>query len=180
MSEKVTGKYITVEVFCLPIRERHEASLAVPHLNLVLILFGTAILRAHLTFALRPLLTATSACPCRDSQTQIAQIEAIRLKNIFVGNLNFNTSEDELRHMFEAYGQVDRVSILTDRETGRSRGFAFVEMVNAEEGDKAITALNGTQLGGRTLNVNEARPKAQGAAGGGRDRGGRGGGRGRY
>jgi len=103
------------------------------------------------------------------------------LKNIFVGNLNFNTSEDELRHMFEAYGQVDRVSILTDRETGRSRGFAFVEMTNAEEGDKAINALNGTQMGGRTLNVNEARPKAQGAAGGGgRERGGRGGGRGRY
>ena len=83
--------------------------------------------------------------------------------------------------MFEAYGQVDRVSILTDRETGRSRGFAFVEMTNAEEGDKAIAALNGTQMGGRTLNVNEARPKAQGAAGGGRERGGRGGGgRGRY
>lgn len=102
------------------------------------------------------------------------------MKNIFVGNLNFNTSEDELRHMFEPYGTVDRVSILTDRETGRSRGFAFVEMSNSEEGDKAINALNGTQMGGRTLNVNEARPKAQGAAGGGRERGGRGGGRGRY
>jgi cold-inducible RNA-binding protein len=102
------------------------------------------------------------------------------LKNIFVGNLDFNTSEEELRQMFEAYGQVDRVSIMTDRETGRSRGFGFVEMTNAEDGEKAIAALNGSQLGGRTLNVNEARPKVErgsgGGGGGGRDRGGRGGG----
>jgi RNA recognition motif-containing protein len=97
------------------------------------------------------------------------------LKNIFVGNLSFNTSEDELRQMFEAYGQVDRVSIMTDRDTGRSRGFGFVEMTNPEEGDKAIAALNGSQLGGRTLNVNEARPKMERAGGGGRDRGDRGG-----
>jgi len=111
------------------------------------------------------------------------------LKNIFVGNLDFNTSEEELRQMFEAHGQVDRVSIMTDRDTGRSRGFGFVEMTNAEDGDKAIAALNGTQVGGRTLNVNEARPKVErgggGGGGGGRDRGGRGGGgggggRGRY
>lgn len=94
------------------------------------------------------------------------------MKNIFVGNLSFNTSEDELRKVFEAYGQVDRVSILTDRETGRSRGFGFVEMANAEEGDKAIAALNGSQVGGRTINVNEARPKAE-RAGGGRGNGGR-------
>ncbi|HKS75795.1 MAG TPA: RNA-binding protein [Terriglobales bacterium] len=99
------------------------------------------------------------------------------MKNIFVGNLDFNTSEEELRQVFEVYGQVDRVSIMTDRETGRSRGFGFVEMTNAEDGEKAIAALNGTQLGGRTLNVNEARPKAERAGGGGgRDRGGRGGG----
>ena len=105
------------------------------------------------------------------------------MKNIFVGNLSFNTGEDELRQLFEQYGQVDRVSILTDRDTGRSRGFGFVEMANSEEGDKAITALNGAQHGGRTLNVNEARPKAERAGGGagggggrGRDRGGRGGG----
>ena len=102
------------------------------------------------------------------------------MKNIFVGNLDFNTSEEELRQAFEGYGQVDRVSIMTDRETGRSRGFGFVEMTNAEDGEKAIAALNGTQLGGRTLNVNEARPKAErsggGGGGGGRDRGGRGGG----
>jgi cold-inducible RNA-binding protein len=100
------------------------------------------------------------------------------LKNIFVGNLDFNTSEEELRHLFEAYGQVDRVSIMTDRETGRSRGFGFVEMANAEDGEKAIAALNGSQVGGRTLNVNEARPKAE-RSGGGKDRGGRGGGGGR-
>jgi cold-inducible RNA-binding protein len=102
------------------------------------------------------------------------------LKNIFVGNLNFNTGEDELRQMFEQYGQVDRVSIMTDRDTGRSRGFGFVEMTNAEDGEKAIAALNGTQMGGRTLNVNEARPKMERSGGGGgggrgRDRGDRGG-----
>jgi len=100
------------------------------------------------------------------------------LKNIFVGNLDFNTSEDELRNLFGTYGQVDRVSIMTDRDTGRSRGFGFVEMANTEDGEKAIAALNGTQLGGRTLNVNEARPKVD-RGGGGRDRGGRGGGGGR-
>ena len=98
------------------------------------------------------------------------------MKNIFVGNLDFNTSEEELRKLFEAYGQVDRVSIMTDRETGRSRGFGFVEMANAEEGEKAIAGLNGTQVGGRTLNVNEARPKVERSGGGGKDRGGRGGG----
>jgi RNA recognition motif-containing protein len=102
------------------------------------------------------------------------------LKNIFVGNLNFNTGEDDLRQLFEQYGQVDRVSIMTDRDTGRSRGFGFVEMTNAEDGEKAIAALNGTQIGGRTLNVNEARPKTERAGGGGgggrgRDRGDRGG-----
>ena len=101
------------------------------------------------------------------------------MKNIFVGNLSFNTAEEDLRQAFEAYGQVDRVSILTDRDTGRSRGFGFVEMANNEDGEKAIAALNGSQLGGRTINVNEARPKTERAAGGGggggRDRGDRGG-----
>ncbi len=100
------------------------------------------------------------------------------MKNIFVGNLDFNTSEDDLRQLFQTYGQVDRVSIMTDRDTGRSRGFGFVEMANAEEGEKAIASINGTQLGGRTLNVNEARPKAERTGGGGRDRGGDRGGRG--
>jgi RNA recognition motif-containing protein len=108
------------------------------------------------------------------------------LKNIFVGNLDFNTSEEELRQLFESHGQVDRVSIMTDRDTGRSRGFGFVEMANSEEGDKAIAALNGSQIGGRTLNVNEARPKPERTGGGGggggrgRERSGGGGGRNRW
>lgn len=106
------------------------------------------------------------------------------MKNIFVGNLDFNTSEDELRQLFEAYGPVDRVSIMTDRETGRSRGFGFVEMTNGDDGEKAIAALNGSQVGGRTLNVNEARPKPDRGSGGGGGRGGRersgGGGRNRW
>ena len=98
------------------------------------------------------------------------------MKNIFVGNLDFNTGEDELRQLFEQYGQVDRVAIMTDRDTGRSRGFGFVEMASSEDGEKAIAALNGSQVGGRTLNVNEARPKTErSGGGGGRDRGGRGG-----
>jgi RNA recognition motif-containing protein len=102
------------------------------------------------------------------------------VKNIFVGNLSFSTTEDELRQLFEPHGQVDRVSIMTDRDTGRSRGFGFVEMASNEDGEKAIAALNGSQIGGRTLNVNEARPKTERAGGGGRDRGGdRGGDRGR-
>ncbi len=95
------------------------------------------------------------------------------MKNIFVGNLDFNTSEAELRQIFEAYGQVDRVSILTDRDTGRSRGFGFVEMSSAEDGEKAIAALNGSMIAGRKLNVNEARPKTERSGGGGRERGGR-------
>jgi len=96
------------------------------------------------------------------------------VKNIFVGNLSFNTNEEELRQIFEAYGQVDRVSILTDRDTGRSRGFGFVEMTSDDDGEKAIAALNGSQFGGRTINVNEARPKTErggGGFGGGRGRG---------
>ena len=72
------------------------------------------------------------------------------MKNIFVGNLSFNTNEDELRQLFEPFGQVDRVSIMTDRDTGRSRGFGFVEMASNEDGEKAITALNGSSVGGRT------------------------------
>ena len=116
------------------------------------------------------------------------------MKNIFVGNLDFHTTEEELRQAFEPHGQIDKVSIMTERETGRSRGFAFVEMTNAEEGDKAITALNGSQIGTRTVNVNEARPREErprgggggggggfrpggGGGGGGRDRGSGGGGR---
>ena len=81
--------------------------------------------------------------------------------NIFVGNLNWSTTEDELHHLFDGYGTVDSVWIMTDRETGRSRGFGFVEMPNASEAQAAIDGLNGMELGGRTLTVNEARPREE-------------------
>ena len=99
------------------------------------------------------------------------------MKNIFVGNLDFAATESSVRSLFEPYGQVDRVNVVTDRETGRSRGFAFVEMADGAEAERAIAALNGMQLDGRALNVNEARPKpAGGGGGGGRGFGGGGGG----
>jgi RNA recognition motif-containing protein len=100
------------------------------------------------------------------------------MKNIFVGNLSFGATEDAVRQLFEAYGNVDRVSIVTDRETGQPRGFGFVEMANDEEAEKAIAALNGRDLNGRTMNVNEARPKTERGfgGGGGGGRGGSGGG----
>ncbi len=105
------------------------------------------------------------------------------MKNIFVGNLSFGATEDAVRQLFEAYGNVDRVSIVTDRETGQPRGFGFVEMANDEEAEKAIAALNGRDLNGRTMNVNEARPKTErgfgGGGGGGRGGSGGGGGFGR-
>ena len=100
------------------------------------------------------------------------------MKNIYVGNLDFNVSEDELRQAFAAYGQVENVTVLKDRDTGQPRGFGFVEMANDEEAEKAISAMNGYQLGSRALNVNEARPKT-GGGGGGFSRGGGGGGFGR-
>lgn len=89
------------------------------------------------------------------------------MKNIFVGNLSFGATEDAVRSMFEAHGTVERVSIVTDRDTGQARGFGFVEMSDNAQGDKAIAALNGTDLDGRTLNVNEARPKEDRGGGGG-------------
>ena len=96
------------------------------------------------------------------------------MKNIFVGNLSFGTSEEAVRALFEAHGTVDRVNIVRDRDTGQPRGFGFVEMTNDSEGTAAINALNGRDLDGRTLNVNEARPKAErGFAGGGGGGGGR-------
>ncbi len=100
------------------------------------------------------------------------------MKNIFVGNLDFSASEASVRALFERYGNVERVNLVTDRDTGRSRGFAFVEMTDAAEADRAITELNGTNLEGRALNVNEARPKPQGGGfgGGGSFRGNRSGG----
>ena len=92
------------------------------------------------------------------------------MTNIFVGNLSYQTTEDELRVAFEAFGAVERVSLITDRETGQPRGFGFVEMGNAAEAAAAINGLNGTAMNGRAMNVNEARPKPQGGGGG---RGGR-------
>lgn len=84
------------------------------------------------------------------------------MKNIFVGNLDFGATESSIRALFEPYGNVERVSLITDRDTGRSRGFAFVEMTNVEEADQAIASLNGMTVEGRTLNINEARPRPEG------------------
>ena len=81
------------------------------------------------------------------------------MKNIFVGNMSFQTTESELNALFQRFGQVTRVHIGTDRETGRARGFGFVEMSNSNEAEKAIGDLNGFNFEGRTLQVNEARPK---------------------
>ena len=89
------------------------------------------------------------------------------MKNIFVGNLSFTATEDSVRSMFEAYGTVERVSIVTDRDTGQPKGFGFVEMTGDAEADAAIAALNGTELNGRALTINEARPKTERSAGGG-------------
>src|SRR6516165_8802302 len=103
------------------------------------------------------------------------------MTNIFVGNLSYATTESELESAFSAYGAVERVSVVRDRESGQSRGFAFVEMSNSDDAAKAITGLNGRDMNGRSLNVNEARPREQGGGGGfNRNRGGnRGGGGGR-
>lgn len=102
------------------------------------------------------------------------------MKNLYVGNLPHSTTETELRNLFEAHGAVEKITLVTDRDTGRSRGFGFVEMANASEADKAIAALNGTDLGGRTLTINEAKPKSERPrGGGGGHRFGGGGGRGR-
>ena len=98
-------------------------------------------------------------------------------KRIYVGNLSYQTTENDLTNLFEEVGQVESVSIITDRDTGRSKGFAFVEM-SAEDADKAITQFNGTEVNGRTLTVNEARPREDRSGGGrggygGRNSGGR-------
>lgn len=103
-------------------------------------------------------------------------------KRIYVGNLSYQTTENDLTMLFEQAGQVESVNIITDRDTGRSKGFGFVEMA-ADEAEKAIAQFNGTELNGRTLTVNEARPREErsggrggyGGGGGGRGRGARGG-----
>ena len=108
-------------------------------------------------------------------------------KNIYCANLPYSTTDAELREMFEAYGSVESATVIKDRETGRSRGFGFVEMTNDSEADQAIENLNGHEMGGRPLTINEARPRGErsggggggyrgGGGGGGQNRGGGGGG----
>ena len=109
------------------------------------------------------------------------------MTNIFVGNLSFQTTDQDLEAAFSQYGTVERASVIRDRDSGQSRGFGFVEMTNANEASKAIAALNGQELNGRAMNVNEARPRedrggggrgpGRGGSGGGGDRGRRSGGR---
>lgn len=91
---------------------------------------------------------------------------------IYVGNLNYDTTEEALHELFSQYGQVEEVAIITDRDTGRPRGFAFVTMPDDREGHAAIQATHGAQVDGRTLNVNEARPRGGNEGGGGGRRGG--------
>jgi cold-inducible RNA-binding protein len=107
------------------------------------------------------------------------------MKNIFVGNMSFQTTESDLRALFEPYGQVTRIHIVNDRETGQPRGFAFVEMEQDEQAAKAMTELNGKEVAGRALRVNEATPKPDrgprgGSGGGGYRKGGGGRGRGGF
>jgi cold-inducible RNA-binding protein len=87
-------------------------------------------------------------------------------RKLYVGNLPFNTDETQLQDLFAQAGTVDTVSVVRDRETGRARGFAFVEMASDEDAQKAITKLHSYELGGRALTVNEARPKTEGGGGG--------------
>lgn len=92
--------------------------------------------------------------------------------NIYVGNLPFSTTDDELQDLFSQFGDVRRAQVITDRETGRSRGFGFVEMDDDDAAQEAMTSLNEQQYGGRSLTVNEARPKNEKSGGGGRGGGG--------
>lgn len=89
------------------------------------------------------------------------------MTNIFVGNLSFRTTQEELQATFAQYGNVERVNVVTDRDTGQARGFAFVEMTERRDAENAISVLNGAELNGRAMTVNEARPKAQGGNSGG-------------
>ena len=97
------------------------------------------------------------------------------MPNIYVGNLSYSATEDDLRQAFEQYGQVASVNIIMDRETGRSRGFAFVEMPEGDEAKEAVSSLNLAEIAGRKVTVNEARPKPDRRPGGGGGGGGRGG-----
>jgi RNA recognition motif-containing protein len=101
-------------------------------------------------------------------------------KRLYVGNLAYSMGDGELQQLFEPHGTVNSAQVIMDRDTGRSKGFGFVEMASDEEAQKAIEALHGTQIEGRTLTVNEARPKPEGGGGRGGYGGGGGGGRGGY
>jgi len=90
------------------------------------------------------------------------------MMKLYVGNLSYNTGENDLREMFAAYGAVESVAVITDRDTGRSKGFGFVEFANDAEGQAAIAGLNGKEVSGRALTVSLARPKSEGGGGGGR------------
>ena len=96
-------------------------------------------------------------------------------KKLYVGNLPYSVSDSDLQQMFEAHGSVQSAQVIMDRDTGRSKGFGFVEMGSDQEAQAAITAMNGNEIDGRALTVNEARPKEGGGGGGGGGRGGRGG-----
>jgi RNA recognition motif-containing protein len=98
-------------------------------------------------------------------------------KKLYVGNLGYEVTDGDLSKMFEAHGTVESAQVIMDRDAGRSKGFGFVEMKTDQEAQAAVTALNGQDVGGRTLTVNEARPRTEGGRGGSRDRGGFGGGR---
>lgn len=106
---------------------------------------------------------------------QVGRLERM-IVNIYVGNLSFDTTEDELRDAFATYGEVSSVSVIKDKFSGQSRGFAFVEMAGTSEANTAMQALNGQDLNGRTLTVNEARPREERSGGGGGNRFDRGGG----
>jgi RNA recognition motif-containing protein len=97
-------------------------------------------------------------------------------KRLYVGNLTYGTNDATLRQLFEAHGEVTSAQVIMDRDTGRSKGFGFVEMANDQDATAAISALNGQQVDGRALTVNEARPRTEGGGGGGGSRGGYGGG----
>lgn len=125
----------------------------------------------------RWILPHTRQCLVLDLETRCLEIglcEEFKVTNIYVGNLSFRATEDDVRGAFAAHGDVSSVNIIMDRETGRSRGFAFVEMPNADEANSAIDAINGQEIAGRGVTVNEARPRTD------RPRGGGGGGGGRY
>jgi RNA recognition motif-containing protein len=94
------------------------------------------------------------------------------MKNLFVGNMSFQTTEGDLRTLFEPYGEITRIHIVQDRDTGQARGFAFVEVADDAEAAKAISALNGKEVAGRALKVNEATPRPERSGGGSRGGGG--------